>query len=68
MWKNYQKSAYLGSIQNFSNASDVIVVPVAQNDAIDGDAIKVEGLLEVEEVFRLLAIAGIEKETTGSNI
>lgn len=44
----------------------MIVVPVAQDDALDADAIKVEGLLEVKEVFRLLAIAGVEQETTES--
>lgn len=44
----------------------MIVVPVAQDDPLDADAIKVEGLLEVKEVFRLLAIAGVEQETTES--
>jgi hypothetical protein len=43
----------------------MIVVPVAENDAIQSNSIKVQRLLQVQKKFRLLSVSSIKQDPAG---
>ena len=59
---------YFSDVQNFLHSPDMILVPVAEDDALEGDAVEVQRLLQVQKVFRLNTVAGVEQDSAKGQI
>ena len=59
----YMSTSYLGAFQNFFCSSNMIGVPMAQNNVLDAYFIKIQRFLQVQKIFWLLAISSIEQNS-----